>query len=347
MRGIVLAIGLSVFGAPCVAQTWTANSFDTGALIHGGAIAPDGTFALSCTAPSPQGRPLIETGDHETLRTDTPYGLAVSFSVDLIDPVVVDPDLPAAQMILDGRAYALPAMQYSDFYGAWTGLTSIETPGILELFQATELILVPGHGPSIPFTVAGLSAAMDMGLGPCVERWFDLGNPLPPRLQAYIATGVAPDQPTPTPVPLAQAPALDLPAGLSPAQQFEIPDVAPQTAFDHVASQCLGAFDVAPDAIQAADLDGDGVADYILNYSGLTCGDGTRGTGRCGAANCSIEIFVSTRSYADPFHILGTDLLPVVDAQGRTGMLLYGTQSVCAGGMCDTPFVWTGSGFAQ
>lgn len=347
MKSIAFGLIAAFATTPLHAQTWEGNTFDTGALIHGGAIAPGGSFSLSCTAPSPQGRPLIETGDHESLRTDTPYDLAVSFSIDLIDPFVDDSPLPAPQMFIDGQAYPLPPMEYSDFYGAWTGITTLDTPGILELFQVNELIVDPGRGTAFSYPVIGLSAALDTALAPCLERWFDLGHPLPPRVQAYVTTGLVPGQPAPTPVPLEQTPSRALPAGFSPAPQFEIPDVAPQLAFDHIFAQCNGPFEIAPEAIQSADLDGDGVADFIVNYAGVDCGNGIRGGGFCGAANCSIEVFVSTRNHDDPFLLLGLGVFPVLDAQGRAGMLLEGTASTCAGGLCETPFIWTGSGFAQ
>lgn len=349
MRRAVLAMGAVLCAGSAAAQEWTANTFDTGALIHGAAIAPGGSFVLSCTAPSPQGRPLVETGDHESLRTDAPFGLAVSFTIELVDPLQSeDNNLPAPQMTLDGQSYALPAMQYSDFYGVWSGISSMETPGFLELFQATELVVDPGRGTAYRYPVAGLSAALDIAFGPCLERWFDLGNPLPPRIQAYVIDGVAPDQPVPTPVPLSGPVAVNLPAGLSPAPRFELPDVAPQAAFDHVVNQCQGAFDIVdPEAVVATDLDGDGVADYILNYTGVSCAGGLTGRAFCGAANCSIEVFLSSRGYRAPDAFLGTDLQPVIGPQGRSGLVLSGTPFLCADGFCDTPFYWTGTDFVQ
>lgn len=337
------------FCGPAAAQEWTSNTFDTGALLHGAAIAPGGTFVLSCTAPSPQGRPLIETGDHESLRTDEPYGLAISFTVDLIDPSATeDLNLPSPQMILDGQAYPLPAMQYSDFYGVWSGLTNLETPGILELFQATTLVVDPGRGTAFEYPVLGLNPSLDVAFAPCVERWFDLGNPLTPRLEAYVTTGVAPDQPAATPIPLDNPPALDLPDGLTAAPRFEIPDVAPQAAFDHIYSACEGPFDITDfSAITASDFDGDGVADYILNYTSVICNGGLTGRAFCGAANCSIDVFLSSQEYRSPAEFLGLGLDPVQDAQGRIGVLLSGTFSLCADGFCDTPFYWNGTEFAQ
>jgi len=331
------------------AQTWQANSYDSGALIHGVAFAAGGSLSFSCTAPSPGGRPLMETGDHEALRTDQPYGLAISFSDALVDPVGADPSLPAPKMTLDGTTYPLPPMEYSDFHGAWTGISSVEAPGFLELFQATKMIVDPGRGTAYDYPIDGLSAALDAAFGDCIERWFTLGHALPPRLQQYVTNGVAPNQPTPTPVPKANAQTgPDLPPGLSHAPVFELPDVAPQAAFDHVYSRCGGPFEVKPDAITATDLDQDGAADYILNYSGLDCGNGQAGGGYCGASNCSIEVFLSSRQHRNPEEYLGYSLTPVVDGQGRTGLILSGSFSVCGEtGQCLPPAFWNGTGFSQ
>lgn len=346
---IAAAIAATFTAGAVQAQTWTATSTDSGALIQGITFATGGSLSFSCTAPSPGGRPLIETGDHEALRTDAPYGLAVSFSVALVDPFGTDPVLPSPSMTLDGRTYPLPRLEYSDFYGAWTGVTQIDAPGFLELFQATEMIVDPGRGTAYAYPVDGLSAALDAAFGPCIERWFDLGHPMPPRLLSYVTNGVAPDQPTPTPVPLAETPMLPrLPDGLSPGVLYEVPAVAPQAAFDHLAAQCSGPIEVDPSYVTATDIDADGAADYIFHYGGLDCGNGQVGGGFCGASNCSIDVFLSSQGYRNPASFLGHSLTPVVDAAGRRGVLLSASFSMCGEtGVCTPAFMWTGTGFTQ
>lgn len=345
----VAAIAATLVTDLAQAETWSSRSTDSGALIQGVAFATGGTFALSCTAPSPGGRPLIETGDHESLRTDTPYSVAFSFSIDLVNPFGTDPILTTPTMALDGRTYPLPRMEYSDFYAAWTGIAPIDVPGFLELFQSTTLIVDPGRGTAYAYPVDGLSASLDAAFGPCVERWYDLGHPMPPRLLAYVTDGVAPDQPVPTPVPLAVIPTLPfLPAGLTPGPFFEVPAVAPQAAFDHIAARCSGPLEIDPSFVTATDIDADGTADYIFNYQGLDCGDGQVGGGYCGASNCSIEVFLSTRGYRDPAEFLGHSLIPVQEVGGRRGVMLTASYAMCGEtGLCTPAFMWTGTGFTQ
>ncbi|MEO0865987.1 MAG: hypothetical protein AAFY39_15690, partial [Pseudomonadota bacterium] len=67
----------------------------------------------------------------------------------------------------------------------------------------------------------------------------------------------------------------------------------------------------------------------------------------CGAANCRIDVFLSSRGYANPEELLAITADFVQNAQGRVGVLLAGTASVCADGFCDTPFYWNGITLAQ
>lgn len=345
MRVKWLCATLAIFGTTASAQSWQANSYDSGALIHGLAFVSGGSLSFSCTAPSPGGQPLTETGDHEALRTDSPYGFAVSLSTDLVDPSATDLNLSAPKMILDGQTFVLPSLTYSDFYGAWTGLSSVEMPGFLELFQTTKLIVDPGLGTAYEYPIDGLSAALDVAFRDCIARWFSLGHPMPPRLETYVGSGVAPGQPIPKPVPQQQVPTTgDLPQGLVRAPLFEIPDVAPRAAFDHLAMKCGGLFDVDRSYITATDLDQDGLADYVLHYGGVDCGDSTKNY--CGASNCSIEVFMSSSGYRNPIEFLGHSLLPIVDERGQTGVLLTGGFSICGPtGQCLPPWFWDGTQF--
>ena len=113
LRALIAGV-FACFAASVSAQSWQSSTQDSGALIHGRAFTFDRYVTFSCTAPSPSGRALIETGDHEALRTDTPFDLAVSLSIDFLDPFGRSQVLPAPALVLDGVRYALPALEYSD-----------------------------------------------------------------------------------------------------------------------------------------------------------------------------------------------------------------------------------------
>lgn len=53
----------------------------------------------------------------------------------------------------------------------------------------------------------------------------------------------------------------------------------------------------------SSDLDGDGVADFVLNPQNLDCS--TAATAYCGNGGCDIAIAVSGNGYADPISVLG------------------------------------------
>ena len=146
----------------------------------------------------------------------------------------------------------------------------------------------------------------------------------------------------------ANAPNQNLPAQFAPAPRLPIPSTPPSAADAHIRGLCQGPFDlVDPSAVQASDIDGDGQADFLLNWTGVSCNGGLQGRAFCGAANCRIDVFLSSRGHAKPEELLGTAADFVQDTAGRVGVLLTGTAFVCADGFCDTPWYWNGAELAQ
>ncbi|WP_189369216.1 hypothetical protein [Tateyamaria omphalii] len=149
-------------------------------------------------------------------------------------------------------------------------------------------------------------------------------------------------------VAVADTPTQDLPIQFAPAPRLPIPNAPPAAADAHIRKLCQGPFSfVDPSALQASDIDGDGLADFLLNWTGVSCNGGVQGRAFCGAANCRIDVFLSSRGYATPEDLLGTAADFVKDASGRVGVLLAGTAFVCADGFCDTPWYWNGAELAQ
>lgn len=328
-RVITVLAGLWL-ALPASAQSWQANSFDTGALIHGAAFSERSLLALSCTAPSPGGLELIATGDHESLRTDTAYDLVVSFSIDLLDPWGISPDLPAPSLIIDGQSHPLPAMNYSDFYGSWTGWARFDGPGVLELFDATALIVDTGTGTSQSLAVDGLAAAMTAGLSPCLQRWLELGHPLPARLAAHINRNETEAAPPPT-----------------PHQAFPVPQMPPPNVITYLTAGCQGSFTGETADIGSADFDRDGIADFVLDWNDLTCQGEIGPRPNCGAANCLIDVFLSSRNYTNPEGLLAIGFTMTTLPDGRPGIITGGTASVCHYEDCTAPWVFDGQGFQR
>lgn len=335
IRCSALALAVVLGSGAAWAQNWQANSFDTGALIHGAAIHP-GTMALSCTAPSPGGRQLIETGDHEATRTDTPYDLVVSFHVDFLDPFGRDSFQISPTMTVDGTRFALPDLVYEDFFGAWTGWTRFDAPGILELFDAQQVILDTGTGVTAELGTDGLAQALNAGLSPCLQRWLDLGHPLPPRLAAHVNRNAPSDAAAPTTAP-----------GETPHQAFPVPQTPPEVITRYLFETCQGPFSGDTADIGSADFDGDGLGDYVLDWNDLTCNGAVGPRPNCGAANCLIDVFLSSRNYADPEGILAIGFTMTTLPDGRPGIVTGGTAAVCHFEDCDAPWVFDGQGFQR
>lgn len=545
-------IAAMLLAGPAIGQTWQASTGDSTALLYASAFAPGGTTSFDCTTPSPQGVPLIQTGDHETIRTDTPYDMMVRFNVDLIDPFVTPHQLQAVRIILDGVAYRLPMVEYSDFYGAYYTWLPMTDGLFLGLTLAQEMIVDTGTGAAWSYPTDGLQDAFLTAVSYCIRGWEQQGKQTPDALEYWrngphgtVPAIALPSAPATAPAPATgsgmvtgtplvigsdglgadglplvafQPPALDhrpgeamgtrairaalaacggpasfaehalmeadfdndgqrdillgwnfvncaqggesfrppfgvcnsenqclhsffvssgaaaggadwsvaagvaiydiwtgpgqvaatffgpvcdrfgfefvcigrfgwagtgftlldmqqieyetegeyaigelvtsnigynairsssLPADYELALLQPLPEPSPQAIEDYLGAQCADGYDVDVGYVQSADLDGDGVQDFVLNWAGMQCGAADFGATGCGAGNCLIDVFLSARGYLPPEQLLGALADVVIDTQGRIGLFLSGTPFVCADGACDSPFYWNGTTLAQ
>lgn len=348
MKPTALAL-VALLAAPAAAQTWQSDTGDSTALLYAGAFAPGGTTAFSCTTPSPQGVPLIETGDHEAVRTDTPYDMVVSFNIDLFDPFTLPEDLDNVRIILDDVPYALPTVSYSDFYGSWTVWTQMSNGLFPALIRAQTMVVDSGTGTAYTYPTDGLREAVLTTVNFCIAGWETRGE-ISPRAVLTWASGQNAATATPPPAPVADPllrTAQIMPQGLQPAPDVALPAAPPDTTLERVTAQCQGAWGVDPQYVRGADLDGDGAGDYILNYAGVDCQGAVTGRAHCGAANCLIDVFLSSRGYAQPIEFLAIGLDAVIDQQGRVGLMMISTPFGCADGACSAPFYWDGTQFTQ
>lgn len=325
-RGLVMALCLALLPEAVPAQApWSARTADSGTYLFGNASDPSGTLTLGCTAPSPQGRPAIETGSHES-HTTGPYGLTLGLHDSLFDWSATT-ELTNVVVYVDDIGYRLPPVQLDELLGTGVKLQMTD-PMIQAFFSATRLVLDTGQGKAYGYSVAGLAPALDQAQLYCINRWFALGHPLPATLTRYNSQSAAP-------------------ATAAPAQAFALSQAPPPAADAHIRALCEGEFDVDIDGMQSADFDGDGAGDFIVNWSDITCRGPLGARPFCGAANCQIDIFMSSLGYAAAPSFLGTSTQVVTLPDGRAGFMLGGTSFVCADGVCDRPWVWTGAEFTQ
>lgn len=329
--GVLVAL-LWAGAATAQPQPWEVLGGDTGTYVWGLTRQPGMTIEIGCTAPSPQGRPAIETYSHEMLTTD-PFQVYLRVP----DPLFVwSPPYwqRGARLIVDDIRHVLPDFQLNELQGT-AAMVPMDSPVVLGLFdtRAPAIALVSPQDRTHAQSTNGLRDAMIAALRPCVERWQQMGHSLPAALAPILApaaTGI---------------PRFDL-SGAAPSPVTRVADLPAPIAV-HVNAQCNGTARIEESALSLpGDLDFDGRPDYAIHYGGVLCQPGDQRL-FCGAANCSIEVFGSSRGYAPIFEFLGLDVRPEVAADGRLGLRLSATRFICADGHCDRPWVWNGRTFSM
>ena len=316
----LFALLWALCAAPLAAQNWNADVSDDGGYAGGFVVYPGLGMGFNCAARSVQNKPLMETMWFEST-VAPPYQFQITF-----DQNLVPSDRPQRSdivMFVDQTGYRLPAMEWNELDGEWQVNLSMTDASIRALQTVTRLVLQVGSQAAWDIPVTGLGPALEQARQHCAATWLATGNPAPSGFGSITA---AANPPVPQPQP----------------GMFELPTQVQAYANQ----QCNGQAAIAPDALQAGDLDRDGVPDVVMNWRDVLC-PGETLSGFCGAANCSIHVFLSSRGYANPWAMLGTGVGIVPHRSGALALDIGGTFSVCGQGACDTPWIWTGSEFEQ
>ena len=320
MLRICVVLLACLFGSAALAQSWVAAVNDDGGYAYGYARAEGLPMAFACNARSVQNRPLIEVGAHEEQPT-APYAMRIEFWGKTIPETGVD---TRADMVLwaDDTGYQLPPVVRDEFYGYWWVEISMGDPIFPEFAGASRLVLAVGQDAVWELPMAGLSQAVEQAQQHCAATLVATGYPAPAWFGPVAA---APQQPTPAaPTPGA----------------FTIP----QQVITHANRLCEGTAIIEPDALQAGDLDGAGVPDVVLDWNHIRCPPPMMARAFCGAANCSVDVFMSSKGYVDPEQMLGTGPGLVPLSNGRMGLGLTGSASMCGwdNERCLQPWIWNG-----
>ena len=145
------------------------------------------------------------------------------------------------------------------------------------------------------------------------------------------------------------APVLFLLSMAVPAAAAPIPPVPPvvQTSIDVSTKDCSGPVSFDAGFVSSKDVNGDGIKDYIVDYSKFVC-DGSH-TYFCGSAGCLTEVYASKD---DGFvKVLGENVrgLRFARINGRPAMIMQLHGSACgkAGAeACGVNLFWTGKKFS-
>jgi hypothetical protein len=313
IRASLFAAALTVLPAMAMGQTWEIFTSDTGGLIYGGISAPEYTLVFSCNSPSPQRRPLMETEDHETI-LNAPFAMHVRLGAALVPPPGGEAVLPAVTLTLDGTGYRLPPMRWDELYGQWMVELVMADPVFGALSGASDLVLDSGTGSAWRYPVDGLAEGLSTAMSACATGWVQAGLALPPQL-----------------------------GGAAPAAQAATTGLMTAEIDAFLRRGCNASYRIDERAIALHDLDRDGLPDRIVDWAGVTC-SGDIARPYCGAANCSIEVFLSSRP-GDPQSFIGVGYTVTQAANGAPGLRFGGTAGACARGECDRIFWWDGSRF--
>lgn len=318
---IVAVIVTAVLPFAVVAQTWQTRSNDSGALITASVSAPERSLSFFCTTPSPTGLPLLQTNEHESHRTDTPFTIIFAVGDALLDPYTDSSDLNATRVTFDTTTYGVPTMPWDEFFWSWNTTLSMQDPMVLNALSVRDMVFDPGRGTAYRYPVDGLSDGLRRTMATCVAGWQRSGVAVPPALQPFLSSDST--EPLPEP-PTTVSPALDA----------------------HIRAGCNSSYQLSPSTLGLADLDRDGVEDVVLDWADVNCLGQLRRP-FCGAANCSIDVFLSTRPGRPAGEFLGVGYQIVPAPNGGLGLRFGGTAAVCAQGGCDLVFWWDGQQFRQ
>lgn len=299
MKSISYALVTALAASPLAAQTWTANTFANESLLFAGVYAPEYSLGFGCTAPAPENRPLIETGSHESHRTDA-FETTVNFS-DLLFEWSAPYEISGIVITVDETSYQLPPLGLNELQGSAIYLPMTD-PFILSLLAAQSLVLDTGQGTAYAYPVDGLADGLREVFGYCNARWVALGHSLPASLAALGAGG--------------GVPAPESPATFTPAQ---VPAFVDRMMTD----MCNGGYSIdLATSLGVADFDADGRPDYILSGYGTACDQGV--SPLCGASQCSVGVHLSSRDYAEVDGWIGGGFTIDITRDGPPGLRRFG-----------------------
>ncbi|MGC1494562.1 MAG: hypothetical protein WA790_02045 [Sulfitobacter sp.] len=323
MRVGLLALLWMFCAAPLAAQSWTADLSDDGGYAGAFVSYPGLGFGFNCAARSIQNKPIMDTMWFETT-VAPPYQYQLAMSDQLIP---TDPwERSDIILFVDQTGYRLPKVQWNEMEGGWQVDLTMTDASIQSLQRAARVVLQVGNQSAWEIPVNGLGPALEEARQFCAATWIATGYPAPQGFGQITA-----------PAPVAPALAHPVQPGV-----FQLPSQI-QAYAD---KQCQGFATIQSSALQAGDLDGDGQPDVTVNWRDVSCAGQSFNT-FCGAANCSIDVFMSSRGYVNPVQMLGTSVGIGAHRTGRLALGIGGTFGLCGENGCDTPWLWTGSDFEQ
>lgn len=307
--GLTAALCITAF--PAVAE-WQASVTSYAGVRFASATDPSGTLTIRCATPDPTAPSPGQAG--------TPFNATLELSGTLFAPGPGG-DRMTATLLPDDAGYRFAVSVFDAGRDLWPLPVAMADPALAATLSAERVVLDNGLGQAWSFSTDGLGDAVTATFRACVEGWRARGHAVPSALAGFSPSDAAP---APSAIAL------------------------PPTIARRVTVVCNGPFELDAADLLSGLIDGDQVTDYVLNWNTVRCGNGLARP-LCGAANCSIDLYLSSLGYrySERDALLGIAPVLVPLSNGRMGITMSGTGGICDAGRCTRPFWWDGARLRQ
>lgn len=234
------------------------------------------------------------------------------FLIEFSDPFVpLGPEYRDDLTLFVGQTgFRLPRVGWNEMADGWETFVSVSDKLFTALPGAARLVLQVGNEQAWELPLNGLVPALKQAQTHCAAAWY--GN-VPRDVAALFPS-------------------------------FDLRRVAENFA----ASNCSDFYTLGPQALRAANIDGDGIADIVLDYNNITCDNDHSRPGVCGASLCSVDVFLS-RTFTQtgqPEQLMGMSASLVPLSNGNQAIVTSGTLSTCQStDPCAFYWYWNGNTF--
>jgi hypothetical protein len=288
-------------------RAWEVGLDDNGAWFEGWLVSPDQTLFLWCGGPTPGGPGLPPTD--EPMLTD-PGTVDLAINHPGLKPFPgAEPGTGRGDILLvaGGQGFGLP----NPYWDELNGMGFVQ-----RLSLADPLFVAVSQGADLQVWAGGAPVAVHPAAG-FAEGLATISAHCTARWQAQ-----------------------------APAAHPETTAMLSDATVDIVAG-CGSNADMQPGYAQTGDIDGDGIADLVIDWAAITCLVGNPRP-YCGAANCSVQVYLSTRPDRRPFaDFLAVGVRLEAGPDGRTRLLTGTTAGGCPQttrpAQCQNVVAWTGT----
>jgi len=313
----MLALAVVVSPGAAAAQDWAMSQFDDGSFFSATLAPVDGPGpALVCGERSPQGVSPTVTGNTEP--DITPPG---AFRVYLSDRAIGAPGAHLQTrddvlLVVGDTGFRLRGLRWNELFVTWEIDLPANDPAFAAIAGHERFELRSDRG-SHAVSAVGFADGLRQLTGYCSAVFAAIGKPWPQ--QGGAATQV---------------------------------EAMRRAAEADIGRGCNGPATWGPEAMRAANIDGDGIEDIVLDWRAVTCSSGPPRP-YCGASMCSADIYLSAlfprKGHPEKLLALGVRIQPLDNGNDAVG--LGGSLSSCreafGTGDCEFLWYWTGTGLAR